>query len=63
MDARGQLAEDNSAVYKALYKYISTIAQAGKIIYDGKGKRDEYIISKLVSRMRSDGGKKTDETV
>lgn len=52
MDMRGQLTENNSAVYKALYKYISTIAEAGKIIYDGKGKRDEYVISKLVSRMR-----------
>lgn len=62
MDARGQLSEDNSAVYKMLYKYISTIAQAGKIIYDGQGKRDEYVISKLVSRMRSGGGNKTDET-
>lgn len=56
MDARGQLAENNLAVYKTLYKYISTIAQAGKIIYDGQGKRDEYVISKLISRMRSSGG-------
>ena len=61
IDARGQLAEDNRSVYKALYKYISTIAQAGKIIYDGKGKRDEYVISKLVSRMRSQGGTKEEE--
>jgi len=60
MDDRGQLAEDNSAVYKTLYKYISTIAQAGKIIYDGKGKRDEYVISKLVARMRFEAG--TEET-
>jgi len=44
MDDRGQLAENNSGVYKALYEYISTIATAGKIIYAGQGKRDEYVI-------------------
>lgn len=56
MDNRGQLSEDNAKVYKALFKYISTIAAAGKIIYAGQGKRDEYVISKIVSRLRTSGG-------
>jgi len=56
MDNRGQLSEDNAKVYKELFKYISTIAEAGKIIYAGQGKRDEYVISKIVSRLRTSGG-------
>lgn len=53
MDIRGQLYEDNSRAYKLLHGYISTIAEAGKIMYDGLGKRDEYTLRKLLSRMRA----------
>jgi hypothetical protein len=56
MDIKGQLHEDNKAAYEKLYEYISTIANAGKIMYDGQGKTDEYTVTRLISRMRGGGG-------
>jgi hypothetical protein len=50
------LHEDNSEVYKALYRFISTIAAAGKVMYKGKVKEDEYTITRILGRMRSSGG-------
>ena len=52
MNIKGQLHRDNASEYKKLYAYISTIAAAGKIMYDGDGKAGEYTLSKLLSRMR-----------
>jgi hypothetical protein len=52
MDSRGQLTETNKQKYKDLYEYIGTISKAGKILYDGFKKEDEYTIAKLISRMR-----------
>lgn len=52
MNIKGQLHEDNANEYKKLYAYIATIAGAGKIMYAGSGKVDEYILSKVLSRMR-----------
>jgi hypothetical protein len=45
-------------VYDALYDYIKTVANAGKIMYKGKTKVVEYTISKIIARLRSsnDGG-------
>ena len=52
MNNRKQLTEQNSAKYKALYLYITKIIKAGKLLYDGETKKDEYIVSKVISRMR-----------
>lgn len=52
MDSRGKLTEVNKQKYKDLYEYISTITEAGKILYDGFKKEDEYTITKLISKMR-----------
>ena len=52
MNIKGQLHRDNASEYKKLYAYISTIAAAGKIMYDGDGKAGEYTLSKVLSRMR-----------
>lgn len=52
MDSRGQLTEVNTQKYKDLYEYIATISKAGKILYDGLKKEDEYTLTKLVSKMR-----------
>lgn len=51
----------NSATYDNLYTYISTICDAGKIMYKGQVKADQYTISKLIKRMRSgnSGGSST----
>jgi len=56
------LYDNNKVVYDALYDYIITVANAGKIMYKGKSKVVEYTLSKIIARMRSsnDGG---DETI
>jgi hypothetical protein len=53
MDKKDQLHERNREDFKTLYGFISTISAAGKVMYDGKVKEDEYTISKIVGRMRS----------
>ena len=51
----------NKAEYDRLYKYISTIANDGKIFYKGTPKAKEYTIVKIIERMRSgnSGGSET----
>ena len=41
---------DKKPLYSNLYKYISEVAEAGKIVYNGNTKKDEYIISKILNR-------------
>ncbi|MDO5523842.1 MAG: hypothetical protein Q4G48_07350 [Bacteroidia bacterium] len=53
MNERKQGTADNKLLYKALNKYLSEVGKAGKIIYKGTPKRDEYTISKIVSRVRA----------
>lgn len=48
-----QLYENNKVAYDALYDYVGTIANAGKIRYKGTSKATEYTISKIIARMRS----------
>lgn len=55
MNDRGLLTEKNAGEYKALYQYITNITESGRILYDGTAKRDEYVITKLIARMRSAG--------
>lgn len=59
MDTKKQLYKDNKAEYDKLYDYVSMIAKAGKIMYDGMSKKDEYTVTKLISRMRGGGGSVT----
>lgn len=47
------LHDANKGIYKELYDYISTIAEAGKIKYKGTVLADQYTISKIIDRMRS----------
>jgi hypothetical protein len=50
----------NRTAYDDLYSYISTICDAGKIMYKGQIKADQYTISKLQQRMKSgNSGSKT----
>lgn len=53
INALNKLHEANKGVYKELRDYISTVSEAGKIMYKGKVKGGEYTVSKLISRMRS----------
>lgn len=57
MNVKKQLHKDNKV---ALYASISLITKAGKIMYDGLSKKDEYTVTKLISRMRE--GKSGGET-
>ena len=52
MNSRKQLTEANKAKYNELYGYINKIINAGKLVFDGTATRDEYTITKVVSRMR-----------
>jgi hypothetical protein len=53
IDNKDQLYEDNIEEYKALYSFITTVSNAGKVIYEGLDKEDEYILSKIIGQMRS----------
>jgi len=56
MNQRRELYAANRKEYERLYGYIQTISQAGKIMYQGKPKSDEYNLSKILGRMRFSGG-------
>ena len=51
MNQAKQATNDGKSSYEKLYKYISQIADAGKLIYKNSHKKDEYTISKLLMRM------------
>ena len=53
MNSRKALTDANKAKYSALYAYITKIVKAGKLIFDGSITKDEYTITKTVSRMRA----------
>lgn len=53
VDNKDQLYDENIEEYKLLYGFVTTVANAGKVIYDGCSKEDEYSISKIIGRMRS----------
>lgn len=60
MDERKVLVQHNKAEYKALYDYIKTVTEKGKLIFKGTVIEDQYNISRMLSRMRfakhGDGG-------
>ena len=53
MNSRKALTDANKAKYSALYAYITKIVKAGKLVFDGSITKDEYTITKTVSRMRA----------
>lgn len=44
---------DEKPLYDTVYKFISEIAEAGKIVYKDSSKKDEYTISKIVARVET----------
>lgn len=64
MNSRKLLTETNKVKYNELYAFITKIINAGKLVFDGTATRDEYTITKVVSRMRfaKSGGSATDTT-
>ena len=53
LNARKTLVNANKGDYKQLYAFISTVAEKGKLIFDGTVVEDEYNLTKIVSRMRA----------
>ena len=52
MDSRKTLTQANKAKYAGLYVAINKVLKAGKLLYDGESKKNEYVLSKLIGRMR-----------
>ncbi|MFK8271931.1 hypothetical protein [Capnocytophaga canimorsus] len=53
MNEGKKISNERKPIYKHLYKYISEIAEAGKIIYKDSYKKSEYTISKILARVQS----------
>ncbi len=51
-----QLFKNNSQAYDKLCSYITTVAKAGKLFYDGIEKTDDYKVWKILGRLRTDIG-------
>jgi hypothetical protein len=47
--------------YDKLYDFIKTITGAGKIMYDGMVKANEYTVTKMISRIRSGASSSDDK--
>ena len=58
MNKLATLTSTNKKVYNELYAFITKIANAGKLVFKDDVKKDEYVIKKIVSRMRSHYGGK-----
>ncbi|MFK8265781.1 hypothetical protein [Capnocytophaga cynodegmi] len=53
MNEGKKISNERKPIYKNLYKYISEIAEAGKMIYKDSYKKSEYTISKILARVQS----------
>ncbi|MFK8288645.1 hypothetical protein ACI76W_05255 [Capnocytophaga canimorsus] len=53
MNEGKKISNERKPIYKNLYKYISEIAETGKIIYKDSYKKSEYTISKILARVQS----------
>ena len=53
MNSRKQLTAANKAQYNKFYDYLTKVARAGKLVFDGDVRKDEYTVSKVVQRMRA----------
>lgn len=61
MDDRKDLVDANKADYDALYACVSTVAEKGKIVFDGSRKEEKYTITDVIKRMRAPKKKDDDE--
>ena len=48
-----KLVNNNSAMYEEFYEMITTITNAGKLVFDNTVTEDEYVIKKIIARMRA----------
>lgn len=59
MNSAKTLTDANKAQYDDLYEKVSKIANAGKLVFRDAIQRDEYNVSRIVSRMRAPKHKDT----
>ncbi|WP_454953077.1 hypothetical protein [Capnocytophaga granulosa] len=53
MNERKHHTQANKEMYQLIKKYIGDIAKAGKLIFRGQKKEEEYVISKIVARAKT----------
>ena len=53
MNAHKTLTSNNKEKYNDLYAYITKIMRSGKLVFATSNIKDEYTISKVISRMRA----------
>ena len=53
MNSRKELTDANITQYDALLKMIRTICSKGKLVFKDTVYEDEYVMSKVVKRMRA----------
>lgn len=61
MSQSKQATAEVKILYETLYNYIKEVADAGKIIFKGSPKKDDYTISKVLQRMEAFSAKKEDK--
>lgn len=63
MSQRKQETSLGKPLYDTLYKYIKEVADIGKLIYKNSPKKDNYTISKILSRIAMASSKKEEKMV
>ena len=61
MNERKYHTQANKEMYALIKKYIGDIAKAGKLIFKGQKKEEEYVISKIVTRAKTNKQNKVEE--
>ena len=61
MNERKYHTQANKEMYALIKKYIGDIAKAGKLIFQGQKKEEEYVISKIVTRAKTNKQNKVEE--
>lgn len=51
MSESKRVTSEGKPLYDTLYNYIKEVADAGKIVYKGSPKKEDYTISKIIQRM------------
>jgi|GEM_PF-177947 len=61
MNERKYHTQANKEMYALIKKYIGDIAKAGKLIFQGQKKEEEYVISKIVTRAKTNKQNRVEE--
>ncbi|MDO4881340.1 MAG: hypothetical protein Q3983_08685 [Capnocytophaga sp.] len=53
MNERKLSTSEGKKLYEIVQKYIGEVAKAGKLIFKNDNRKDEYVISKIIARMKT----------